>query len=315
MSNITLPFMAQLYHIKDLRNSPLNGIFKENMKQELFILPFDHRSSFLRDILDLSRKPDKKEKEKIKKFKNIIFEGFLSVANKEKYKSKFGILVDEEYGEEILKKAKKEKVIVCLPVEKSGEEELSLEYGKKFKEHVDKFKPDFVKILIRYNPLNLKTNKKQLRILSEINELSKKYKIILELLVPPAKEEKELKNYDKKIRQERTIGAIEEIKKVIHVNVWKLEGFEKNQWQKVINTVPKQSKIIFLGRGQDKKKVIRWLKSAAPFEKIIGFAIGRTVFLETLKKYHKGKISGEKAVKTIAGNFKNFVELWRKTKK
>lgn len=284
------------------------------MKQELFILPFDHRSSFLRDILNLSQKPNKKEKEEIKQLKNIIFEGFLSVAKKEKDKKKFGILVDEEYGEEILNNACKKNITICLPVEKSGKEELSLEYGKKFKKHVDKFKPDFVKILIRYNPLNLEKNKKQLKILSEIKKLSKKYKIILELLVPPTKEEKQLKNYDREIRVERTIGAIEEIKKAIKVNIWKLEGFEKNQWKKVINAVPKESRIIFLGRGQDKNKVIRWLKAAAPFKEIIGFAIGRTTFLETLKKYHKGKISKEKAIKIIAANFKNFIGLWRKYK-
>ena len=284
------------------------------MKQELFILPFDHRSSFLRDILDLSQKPNKKEKEEVKQLKNIIFEGFFSVAKKEKNKKKFGILVDEEYGERILNKANKEKVTICLPVEKSGKDELALEYGKKFKEHVDKFKPDFVKILIRYNPLNSETNKKQLKVLYKINKLSKKYKIILELLVPPTENEKKIKNYDRKIRIERTIGAIEEIKKAIKVNIWKLEGFEKNQWKKVIDTIPKESKIIFLGRGQDKKKVVRWLKAAAPFKEIVGFAIGRTTFLETLKEYHKGKILKEKAIKIIANNFKNFIELWRKQK-
>jgi 5-dehydro-2-deoxygluconokinase len=284
------------------------------MKQELFILPFDHRSSFLRDILNLSKKPNKKEKEGVEQLKNIIFEGFLSVVKKEKDKKKFGILVDEEYGEKILNKAYEEKVTICLPVEKSGKDELTLEYGKKFKEHVDKFKPDFVKILIRYNPLNSETNKKQLKVLYKINKLSKKYKIILELLVPPTENEKKIKNYDRKIRIERTIGAIEEIKKAIKVNIWKLEGFEKNQWKKVIDTIPKESKIIFLGRGQDKKKVVRWLKAAAPFKEIVGFAIGRTTFLETLKEYHKGKILKEKAIKIIANNFKNFIELWRKQK-
>lgn len=284
------------------------------MKQELFILPFDHRSSFLKDILNLSQKPNKKEREETKELKKIIFEGFFSIASKEKDKNKFGILVDEEYGEEILNKAGKEKFTICLPVEKSGKEELTLEYGKKFKEHVNKFNPDFVKVLIRYNPLNLKTNKKQLEVLSEINELSKKYNIILELLVPPTEKEKSLKNYDKEIRVERTIDAIKEIKKVLKVNIWKLEGFEKKQWEKIINTIPKESKIIFLGRGQDKKKVIRWLKAAAPFKEIIGFAIGRTIFLETLKKYHKGEISKEKAVKNISANFNNFVKLWRKEK-
>jgi 5-dehydro-2-deoxygluconokinase len=283
------------------------------MKQELLILPFDHRSSFLRDILCLSTKPDKKQAETVKELKKIIFDGFLLTANKEK---SFGILVDEEYGEEILKEAKAKKIITCLPVEKSGEKTLKLNYSKNFEEHIDKFNPDFVKILIRYNPLNKKDNQKQLKVLSQINDFcqNRKYKVILELLVPPAKEDLKIKNYEKEIRAERTVGAINEIKEKIKVNIWKLEGFEKNQWKEVIKATNKDSKIIFLGRGEDKKKVIKWMKAAATNKEIIGFAIGRTVFLETLKKYYSKKISKEKAIKTIASNFSYFVKLWRKEK-
>ncbi|MFA5729738.1 MAG: DUF2090 domain-containing protein [Candidatus Paceibacterota bacterium] len=283
------------------------------MKQELLILPFDHRSSFLRDILCLSAKPDKKQIEMVKELKKIIFDGFLLTANKEK---SFGILVDEEYGEDILKEAKEKKIITCLPVEKSGEKILKLNYPKNFEEHIDKFNPDFVKILIRYNPLNKKDNQKQLKVLSQINDFcqKRKYKVILELLVPPAKEDLKIKNYEKEIRAERTVGAINEIKEKIKVDIWKLEGFEKNQWKEVIKATNKGSQIIFLGRGEDKKKVIKWMKAAAINKEIIGFAIGRTVFLETLKKYCSKKISKEKAIKTIASNFSSFVKLWRKEK-
>ncbi|MFA5432983.1 MAG: DUF2090 domain-containing protein [Candidatus Paceibacterota bacterium] len=283
------------------------------MKKELLILPFDHRSSFLKDILCLSTKPNKEEINKVKELKRIIFDGFLLANNKEK---SLGILVDEEYGEEILKEAKSKKIVTCLPVEKSGEKLLKLNYSKDFENHIDKFNPDFVKVLIRYNPLNKKDNQKQLKVLTQINDFcqTKKYKIILELLVPPAKEELENKNYENTARIERTIEAIKEIKKVIEVSIWKLEGFDKKQWKEVIEATNKKSQIIFLGRGEDKKKVIKWMKDAATHKEIIGFAIGRTIFLETLKEYYFNKISRDKAVKLISNNFKYFVNLWRKEK-
>jgi 5-dehydro-2-deoxygluconokinase len=283
------------------------------MKQELLILPFDHRSSFLRDILGLSIKPSKKDIAEIKELKIIIFEGFLLTAEKNK---SFGILVDEEYGEEILKESKRNKITVCLPVEKSGEKILKLNYQKNFGEHIDKFNPDFVKILIRYNPLNKNDNQKQLKVLSQINAFcqKRKYKVILELLVPPAKEELNIKNYETTVRAKRTVEAIEEIKQKLKVSIWKLEGFEKNQWAQVIKAINKDSRIIFLGRGEDKKKVVKWMKAAAAHKEIIGFAIGRTIFLETLKRYHSKKISRKKAVKLISNNFKYFVDLWRKQK-
>lgn len=283
------------------------------MKQELLILPFDHRSSFSKDILGLTAKPNKEQIDEIKEFKKIIFDGFVMAIDKGK---SFGILVDEEYGENILREARKRKIIICLPIEKSGEKILKLNYPKNFEEHIDKFNPDFVKILIRYNPLNKKDNQKQLKVLSKIDTFREKrnYKVILELLVPPAKKELNIENYDKDIRVMRTIEAINEIKEKIKVNIWKLEGFEKNQWKEVIKAINKDSKIIFLGRGEDKKKVIKWLKAAAHNKEIIGFAIGRTIFLETIKKYYSKKISREVAVKLISRNFKEFINLWRKEK-
>jgi len=284
------------------------------MKQELFILPFDHRTSFFRDIPGLKEKDQKKQEQALKEFKSIIFDAFLLSIKSEKDRKSFGILVDEEYGEEVLEKAKKEKITVCLPVETSGKEELSLEYGKDFEKHVDKFKPDFVKVLIRYNPKNKETNKRQREVLKKINSLSKRYKIILELLVPPAEGE-DKKKYDKEVRDDRTVEAIKEISKAIKVDVWKLEGFGKIQWNKVIASVPKKSNIIFLGRGRSKKDVAEWLKSAASHEEIIGFAVGRTVFLDAVKKYSQKKISRKKAVETISLNFKKLVNLWRKERK
>lgn len=278
------------------------------MKQELLILPFDHRSSFLRDILNLSTSPSKKEKEEVKNLKKIVFEGFLSAI--EGNKKSFGILVDEEYGEDILNEAKKRKIIICVPVEKSGQEILKLNYSKKFGDHINKFNPDFVKILVRYNPLNRKINEKQLKVLSQINDFCKKenYKTILELLVPPTKEEAE--NFEK-IRKERTVEAIKEIKQKINVDVWKLEGFEKGQWKEIIEAT-KGSRIILLGRGEDKKKVSKWMKAAATNKEIIGFAVGRTIFLEALKEYYSKKITREKAVKIISNNFSYFINLWRR---
>ena len=87
----------------------------------------------------------------------LKFDGFLKVYNNYPKKKDLGILVDEKYGEEIIKFAKEKKITFCLPIEKSGKKVLELEYKdlKKIKE----INPDYIKILIRYNPLNIKTNK------------------------------------------------------------------------------------------------------------------------------------------------------------
>src|SRR3989338_7885173 len=108
------------------------------MIKPLLILPFDHRSSFSKNILGLEGKLNSRQKKEITELKKIIFESFVSVFKKYPQKNYLGILVDEEYGLPIIKAAKKMKVVICLPVEKSGESELQFAYGQSFGSHIKK---------------------------------------------------------------------------------------------------------------------------------------------------------------------------------
>ena len=291
------------------------------MTKPLLILPFDHRSSFSKNILGINGQLNNRQKKEIADLKKIIFEAFVRVFKKYQPKNYFGILVDEEYGWPIIKAVKKIKAVVCLPVEKSGQTEFKFEYGNSFGSHIKKIKPDYVKVLVRYNPLNKATNKKQLKRLKELGIFCRKnnYQIILELLVPPTdfdlKIAKTEINYNNKWRPLRTIEAIKEIKKAIKVDIWKLEYFTPANWQKVIKAAGPESKIILLGRGGDKSVVDDWIRDAAKFKQIIGFAIGRTIFLDELKEYKSGKITRKAAIKSIANNFDYFIQLWAKNKK
>lgn len=66
------------------------------MNKHLYILPFDHRSSFFKNIMELKNAPTKKDLELAKKLKQIIFEGFLLALNGFEDKKNFAILVDEK---------------------------------------------------------------------------------------------------------------------------------------------------------------------------------------------------------------------------
>lgn len=266
---------------------------------KLFILPFDHRSSFL--------KISKKKKE-IQELKQIIFEGFLKVYEKYPRKKELAILIDEEYGEKIIKEAKEKNIQICLPVEKSGQDIFQLAYRDLNK--IKKINPAYIKVLVRYNPFNIEENKKQLKSLKVLNSFCGKnnYKLMFELLVPPTKLDLKLKkDYDKYLRFDRTLQAIEEIQKEIKVDIWKLEGFKASQWEEIIARIDKKAKVIFLGRGESKQKINQWIKEAKDTEGIIGFAIGRTTFLSPIKKYLAKKISREKCSLEIAKNFKSFI--------
>ncbi len=91
--------------------------------KDLFILPFDHRSSFEAGLLEpdfsrAGRPPDPGEVEKLTAYKRVIYDGFLEALSQGVLIEKTAILVDQKYGEELLADANKLEITTCTSVEK-----------------------------------------------------------------------------------------------------------------------------------------------------------------------------------------------------
>lgn len=291
------------------------------MEQPLLILPFDHRSSFVKGLLGYRYPLTKKQERAVMVLKEIVFDGFKIALKKYKHPDWFGILVDEQYGARILRDAKKLGVQRMVTMEKSGRKEFAFEYGNAFGKHLLKFYPSYAKALVRYNPENKKMNAVQLKRLEALSDFCKKNGIplLLEPLVPPT--EKDLKKagsveaYDRGLRIDLTVKAVKEISKRVDVDIWKLEGTSKAGWKQILPVLKKDARVVVLGRGEDEAHVRKWLEDAAPFSQIIGFAIGRTIFAKPLKDHLAKKITKKQAAERIAKNFQSFVRLWATKKK
>lgn len=296
-------------------------------KKQLMILPFDHRSSFTKTLMGYEGGLSQTQVKNVKGMKDVVFDAFRKVVSGYEEKDNFGILVDEQFGREIYHRAQKMGVATCETIEKSGKKEFDFEYGAKFRQHIEKVDPTYVKVLVRYNPANKEINKRQLPRLKRLSDYCMKTNrlLLFELLVPPT--EKELKAvkgnkkaYDRKKRVENTAKALKELGKVLYVDIWKLEGFDtKKGWQTIIDAIrtgwnDDDFGIVVLGRGENQKKVESWLKLAAGFSEITGFAVGRTIFFDPLVRYRDKKITRVRAVDSIARNYRYFVNLWLKAK-
>ncbi len=135
-----------------------------------------------------NRQPTPEEKKLIQDYKRMIFEGFASALERNVPKHIAGLLVDEEFGADILREAKKNGLTFAMPVEKSGQEEFDFEYGANYPRHIEEFDPSFVKVLVRFNPAaDTIMNQRQLKRLKElIDYLKQKQRLFLfELIVPP----------------------------------------------------------------------------------------------------------------------------------
>ena len=296
------------------------------LKSSLFILPFDHRSSFFKKMFGVeNREPTQEETKKTIELKKIIYDGFkLAVAEGVVPKESAVILVDEQFGDGVIRDAKANGYQVCLSTEKSGQEEFNFEYGEEFGKHIEKYKPTFVKALVRYNPEDDKElNVQQRERLKKLSDFCRQnsYKFIIEPLVPATDQQLESVNgdqnrYDNELRPELMIKMIAEMQAGgVEPDVWKIEGLENsNDYETLVKQIKSNGRddidAIVLGRGADDSQVEKWLKAGARVEGIIGFAIGRTIFWQSLVDYKEGKITKEQAAKQISNKYQHFYQVF-----
>ncbi len=295
----------------------------------MLILAFDHRASFIKKMFGIKgRQPTQEEKKEISEFKRVIFEGFKAALKKGVSKEIAGLLVDEEFGANILREAKKNGLTFAMPMEKSGQDEFDFEYGEKYPMHIDEFDPTLVKVLVRYNPEgDVMMNKRQLMRLKSLSSYLQSIRkpFLLELLVPATKEQlakfsDSKENYDRELRPRLMAKAIGQIQDAgVEPTIWKLEGVEKAADAKAVVKAAqrdgRKAGVITLGRGESKEKVQEWLKVGAQIPGIIGFAVGRTIFWEPLAEYRAGRLDKRAAIEGVARNYADFAELWMSERK
>ncbi len=293
-------------------------------KKNLFILPFDHRSSFANLFGFTNPNLSSGEKETIVKAKEIIYTAFKKAVDAEIPKEQAAILIDEEYGDKIIKDAIDQNYNVILTTEKSGQREFTFEYGDNFIKHIEKYKPPFVKALIHYNPnddpLSKMRQQQKLEVLSNYCH-EKSYKFLLEVLVTPTDSQlKDVDNnndlYDAQIRPDLTARAIEELQNAnVEPDIWKIEGMENEDSYKIVSLQARREErdsvgIVILGRNESQDKVEKWIKSGNKIKGIIGFAVERTIFWEALIDYKNGKIEEGKVIEIISNNYLHFYHIF-----
>jgi len=296
----------------------------------LFVLPFDHRSTFEKGMFGIQSAESltDEQKEKIKEEKKIIYDAFKKSVNEGIPKEYAAILVDEQYGDEILKNAREENFVTLLTVEKSGQKEFSFEYRDGFGEHIKKYNPTFAKALIRYNPEdNPDLKERQLAELKRLNDFchNNNYKFMIEVLIEASENQLssvdgEKNRYDRELRPKLTVDVIGEFQeRGIDPDVWKMEGVEKEEdYRAFVKRARIDGRdnvgIVVLGRGAEQEEVEKWITSGARVEGIIGFAVGRTIFWDPLVLFKDGKISRDETVDRISKNFQHFYNLFMRGK-
>jgi 5-dehydro-2-deoxygluconokinase len=292
----------------------------------LFILAFDHRESFQRTLFGISGTPTTEQHEAIVDAKSVIFDGFRLAASSGRVpREAAGVLIDEEFGADVARAAVTEGFVLAMPAERSGHAEFDFEYGTAFGEHVQAFDPAFCKVLVRYNPegdreMNARQAERLARLSAWLREHGRRF--LFELLVPPtaAQLERAGGDRDRVDREQRPslmLAAMAELQgSGVEPDVWKIEGLDDPGDCRRMSAAARAGArdrvaCVVLGRGADQTAVAEWLRAGAGVPGYLGFAIGRTIWWDSIDRYLKGSQDRAAAAAEIAYRYGWFVDVYR----
>src|SRR6516162_6834180 len=283
----------------------------------LYLLAFDHRGSFERDLFGASQPISDKVRAGITDAKEVIYEGFVEAAARGVPSDAAGILVDEEYGTMVARKARSAGHVLAMPVEKSGQAEFDFEYGDEFERHIEEFDPTFAKVLVRYNPdgdreLNRRQAERLARLSGWLHDRDRRF--LFELLVPATAEQLkqadgDQRRYDREIRPGLVVRVIRAMQDGgVEPDIWKIEGLDSAGACTDVVAAARAGgrdgvRCIVLGRGADEAQVVKWLRIAASVPGFDGFAVGRTLWEQPLRDMIAGAVGRSEAVDRIAASY------------
>jgi myo-inositol catabolism protein IolC len=285
--------------------------------ERLYVLAFDHRGSFEKMVGDNALVPGAKQ---------LIWEGFQRAVQEGVAKETAGVLVDAQYGTDVARAAKAGGYKLAMPVEKSGQAEFDFEYGDGFGEKIEEFDPDFTKVLVRFNPegdaaMNERQTERLRRLSEWLHERGRKF--LFELLVPAEDAQLErvggdADRYDRELRPQLMMEAILQLQNGgVEADIWKIEGIDDREACAEIAQLARREgrervSCVVLGRGASDEQVDAWLRAGSGVEGYIGFAIGRSIFGDSVKAYAADPDGFDRAeaVERVAANYRRFVDVY-----
>ncbi|MGI3781702.1 MAG: 2-deoxy-5-keto-D-gluconate 6-phosphate aldolase domain-containing protein, partial [Janthinobacterium lividum] len=212
--------------------------------------------------------------------------------------------------------------VLAYPVEKSGQKLFDLQYGDETPAHIERWHPDYVKVLVRMNPDDSSADTEgQLGRLATLSESlhGSGLPFLLELLVPAsdaqlASVDGDSTAYDRDLRPGLAVQVMEAVQGAgVEPTLWKIEGLETSEAARTIvagaRAGGRDADCIVLGRDAPQEKLDHWLQVAAGTDGFVGFAIGRSIWKEPLEQY---LVDGDEAtfLRVVGQNYLHYVHTY-----
>ena len=269
----------------------------------LQVLAFDHRTQF-----EDSCKQHNQPTSRITEFKSLVFEGFKKVAT-ERPDLPLALLVDPQYGADILQDSAYASYSVGAPIEQAGSYPVEWLCGEELHEHLlGRPSEWFVKVLWHYHTALPDAEKErqliQLKRLEKICQLLDR-RLMLELILPAH------------LSQDGNAmaAAIDEVYEAqITPFWWKIMALDtKIEWQHVTAALDRhdsEAGIIVLGKNAPLETFPAWFKTLRSTPHTCGFAIGRSIFWKPWESFVSGSMAPDEIPSIIEKNYVAVLEMW-----
>lgn len=269
----------------------------------LQVLAFDHRTQF-----EDSCKQHNQPTSRITEFKSLVFEGFKKVAT-ERPDLPLALLVDPQYGADILQDSAYASYSVGAPIEQAGSYPVEWLCGEELHEHLLSRPSEwFIKVLWHYHTDLPAAEKErqliQLKRLEEICQLLDR-RLMLELILPAH------------LSQDGNAmaAAIDEVYEAqITPFWWKIMALDtKMEWQHVTAALDRhdsEAGIIVLGKNAPLETFPAWFKTLRSTPHTCGFAIGRSIFWKPWESFVSGSMAPDEIPSIIEKNYVAVLEMW-----
>jgi myo-inositol catabolism protein IolC len=295
----------------------------------LFIMAMDHRASFGKTLFDVEGDdPSPEQAAAMKSAKWMIFDG-LRAALPAMTRGRAGVLVDERYGQAVIDAARNDgqAVVLAIPVEASGHDWFTLEWGDQWLGHVEAIRPDYAKVLVRDNPGFDPADREQqfgrlAQISSGLHGIG--VPLLYELLVPATAAQldragQDAYAYDRDIRPGLVAQVIADNQAHdIEPTLWKVEGLETVEAAQQVAEQAKaggrRTDLIVLGRDAPADRLDHWLEVGSGVSAFVGFAIGRSIWEDAVRDFEasgRDEAAASAGRDQIAERYLGFVGHWK----
>lgn len=270
---------------------------------QMRVFAFDHRMQ-LEAIVEEARVPT----ERIGAFKKLCLKAALAVSGG---KSGYGILCDGRLGRDALFEATGSGLWIGRPVEWPGSRPLTLEpeLGPDFGGLSEWPLENVVKVLCFYHPDDsAEMRLQQEETVKRLFAAARRNRLEMLLEVIPSK----VGDTD-----DQTVARI--IDRFYEIGVypdwWKLEPMKSEaSWANACAAIEKHDPyvrgIVVLGLDAPTAELEESFATAARFDLVKGFAVGRTIFGEAARQWLSGAMSDDDAVAAMAEKYRGLCEIW-----